>query len=177
MSETPKDKPRPPSLRLTKAPLTEWFRRYATPSPFHKAVQQAARRAGWTPPWDREEQQRTQGAAGGKTGGVVRRWLPDRRRDIVKVVHARLKPRHQYQPYSDESIDAFIEEYRNYLAGCCKGNLLTEGGDDFTSYLPELIFELPQSHQQALMKVGREALIKDMKALGIRSKRRKQRAG
>jgi hypothetical protein len=129
------------------------------------------------PPRLRQMSARDFGKIGGETGGFVRRMIPDRRRDIVKVVHARLKPTYRYQPYSDASIDAFIEEYDNYLAECCKGDRLIEGGDGFASHLPGLIFNLHPTHQQALKKVGRETLIKDMKAIGIRSKRVKHRSG
>jgi hypothetical protein len=173
MSATPK-RARRSKPQASRRPPTDLFKHHATPpSPLHEAMQKAARLAGWIPPWDREEQ----GAAGGKTGGFYRRVLPTWRRDIVKVVHGRLKPAYQNQPYSETSINAFIEGYHNYLAECCKGNPGSKGGDDFASHLPGLIFKLHPTHQQALKSVGRETLLNDLKAVGIRSKLVKRRPG
>ena len=40
-------------------PPKDLFKRYATPpTPLHDAVQRWARKEGWIPPWDHEEQQK-----------------------------------------------------------------------------------------------------------------------
>ena len=88
--------------------LRDLFRCYAIPSPLHKAVQEAARQEGWTPPWDRDgrhEEHRKKRA--GKTSGLVRGWRADLRRTLVQAAHRQLKPTaYQRQPYSEQSIDA-----------------------------------------------------------------------
>jgi hypothetical protein len=74
-------------------------------------------------------------------------------------------------------MNALIDEYRNLVKEGSKGNRLAPSADDFISYLPELLSALSPRDQQALQNVGPDALLKDMKALGIRSKRRLQRPG
>jgi hypothetical protein len=157
--------------------LRDLFRWHAIqPSPFHQAVQDAARQEGWTPPWDREEQ-RAKKKVAGKISGIKRGLRTEWRRTIIGEAYSRLKPRHRVNPYAEESVNALIGEYRNLVEEGCKGNLLAPRADDFISFLPELLSALSQKDQQGLQNVGREALLKDMKALGIRSKRQQQRSG
>jgi hypothetical protein len=84
----------------------------------------------------------------GTASGKKRKFYTDLRRNFVKAAFGRLKKAYQGQPFSDHSIDALQEEYRNLF------------GDDANVLLKSLPF-----------KASRETLIKDMKALGIRSKR------
>ena len=94
--------------------LEDLFRPYGIPpSPLHEVVQEAARRAGWTPPWDREEKQRQKKLAG-KQSGVRRAGLTQIRRSVVKVARTRLKSKRA--PYSNASVDALDEEFRRLVA-------------------------------------------------------------
>jgi hypothetical protein len=160
----------PPKTRSrAKEPRTELrdlFRRYAIPpSPLHEAVQEAALRAGWTPPSQAEKR------AAGKKSGVKRKGRAEIRRYFVKVAFERLKPvAYQMQPYSDDSIDALEVEYRQLLA------------ESLAEAKPEASAERRAEDLRRLMsaapfKADRETLIKDMKQLGIRSRRRKSRSG
>jgi hypothetical protein len=159
--------------------LKDLFSRYAIPpSPLHEAVQAAARQAGWAPPWDREEQhkeQQNKKKMMGKNSGLLRAWYVDLRRSLIPAARTQLKPTNILEPYAVGSIDALKKQYLELLAE--GGNNLTEGGDDFVSLIPSLLAELPKTHRQALTKVGRETLRKDLKAHGIRSKRRIPRSG
>jgi hypothetical protein len=158
--------------------LVDLFKSTSRSSPLQKATQAAARQAGWTPPWDVGEKrnhatQSTAGLLSGLTRGLLRDW----RRTIVLEAHKRLKLQYRVNPYADAPITALIDEYHHLVIEGCKGNRLARPGDDFISYLPALLSDLPTSRQEALKNVGRDTLIKDMKALGIRSKRRKPRIG
>jgi hypothetical protein len=153
----------PPSknrFRMKRKPSTalgELFRWYAIPpTSLHQAVQEAARQEGWTPPWNREEQQNQKKAAGQKSG-FMRGGRTAIRRHFIKTAFKRLEPAYRAQPYSDHSIDALKREYRELLAG-----------DGFDS--AALMSRAP-------FKADRETLKKDLKALGIRSNRQKHRTG
>jgi hypothetical protein len=71
----------------------------------------------------------------------------------------RLKPPYRVQPFSNDSITALELEYRRIL--------VEDVGDNDAELLMSL----------APYKANRETLIKDLKALGIRSQRRKQISG
>jgi hypothetical protein len=159
--------------------LVDLFKWHAIPpSALHQAVQAAARRAGWIPPWNhKKEENRAAQKSAGKTSGIKRSLRVKWRRTIVWEAHRRLRPAHRVNPYADESIKALIDKYRNLVEEGCKGNALAACADDFITVLPELLSALPQKDQGALRNVGREALLKDMKALGIRSKHLPQRSG
>ena len=100
-------------------PPKDLFKRYATPpTPLHDAVQKWARKEGWTPPWDREEQQKEQQhqkKAAGKKSALARGERADLRRLIIQAAYARLNPAQKHQPYSNASIDALKEEYLSLL--------------------------------------------------------------
>jgi hypothetical protein len=152
--------------------LADLFTWYAIPpSALHEVLQAAARQAGWRPPWDLKEKRGNQKSAG-KISGIKRGLRAEVRRTIVREAFRRLKSTPRVNPYADESIKALIFEYHNLVSDGCNGNRLAPSADDFISFLPELLSSLPQTDQQALKNVGREALLKDMKALGIRSRRR-----
>jgi hypothetical protein len=135
-------------------PWVDYFRPYGIPpSPLHEALQKAAMQAGWIPPWDHIEQQNEKVTAG-KQSGYVRANRAAIRRYFVKFAFGRLKPANQMQPYSGHSLNALEAEYRRLLA--------EDGGD------PDVLMSA------APFKMDRQTLIKDLKALGIQSKRRKQ---
>jgi len=144
--------------------LVDLFRWYAIPpSALHEVVQAAARQAGWTPPWDHEEQ-RSKKRNAGKRSGQTRGGLASMRRSLIKVARARLTPEQRRQPYKNDSIEALCEEYRK---------LLDEGsGDDldlrrsaWDDLLPFMLAALSESDRRMLKDVGRETLIKDLKLL------------
>jgi hypothetical protein len=67
--------------KVTAHPFAKFFQSYGIPpTPLHEALQEAARQAGWTAPWDREEQkterdregQKTQKKVAGKKSGSMR---------------------------------------------------------------------------------------------------------
>jgi hypothetical protein len=140
-------------------PWVEYFRPYGIPpSPLHEALQNAAMQAGWIPPWDREQEQ-DQKVVAGKRSGSVRAFRVQTRRFVVKAAFERLKPPYRVQPFSNDSITALELEYRRIL--------VEDVGDNDAELLMSL----------APYKANRETLIKDLKALGIRSQRRKQISG
>ncbi len=171
-------------------PPKDLFKRYATPpTRLHDAVQGRAREAGWTAPWDREEQQKT----AGKKSGRLRAERAEIRRIFVKAAFKGLKPSYQMQPFSNDSIKALQEEYLNLLKLLVKdhdGSDLLMAATLFVektfagqpAYQKQLLAEYrslvgPLITGAAPFKVDRDTLIKDLKALGIRSKRRLQRSG
>jgi hypothetical protein len=138
-------------------PLNDLFRRYGIPpSPLHWAVQEAARQEGWTPPWDREEQQSQKKMAGHKSG-FMRAGRAGIRRHFIKTAFERLPLELRIQATSANSIDALMAEYRKLLA---------EGGFD-----PDLLMST------APFKASRETLKKDLKLLDIHNRHPTQRSG
>ena len=148
--------------------LVDLFRPYGIkPTPLHEAVQEAAKKAGWTAPWDRYAEQLNKKAAGEKSGRA-RAGLAMMRRSLLREAHARLKPARRLHPFSIYSIDDLHEEYLRLLAPDAKNLGLL---------VPLMLAALSENDQQILRKVGRETLIKDLKMLGIRSKRKQQQPG
>ena len=97
------------------ASLKDLFHRFSTPpTPTHAEVQRRAREAGWTPPWDREEQQ-SQKKAAGRNSALVRGGRGEIRLSIIEAAYVRLSPTHKNQPYSEDSIDALREGYLSLL--------------------------------------------------------------
>ena len=81
------------------APPNDLFKRYTTPpTPLHDAAQKWARKEGWTPRWDGEEQKK----AAGKKSGIVRKNRAELRLSIIHAAYSRLKPTYKYQPFSSE---------------------------------------------------------------------------
>jgi hypothetical protein len=145
---------RPDDARMSSS-LRDLFRWYGIPpSLLHAAIQDAAKQAGWTPPWDQEQQTTAKKRAGRKSAGV-RANRASIRRLFVKEAFGRLKRTHQFEPFAGQSLAALTRAYREVLA---------EDGHD-----PTLLMKA------APFKAGRETLKADLKALGIRSKRRAQR--
>ncbi len=80
----------------------------------------------------------------------------------VKAAFDQLKPAYRMEPFADQSIDALEAQYRRVIAET----------DD-----PAAVLDADLLMSAAPFKAGREALINDMKLLGIRSRRKKQRSG
>ena len=166
------------------------FQQHAIPpSPLHEAVQKLARQEGWIPPWDREgqhEEQQSQKKAAGEKSGVIRERRTKLRRHIVGAAYWGLKPAYRNQPYSTTSIEVLREEYlkilhyepNNSLAVMCTlQNRIPDPVFRFCILLLITMSNLPKNDQQMLEKIGKETLIKDLKAIGVRSKRSTQRPG
>jgi hypothetical protein len=148
--------------------LVDLFRPYGiAPTPLHEAVQEAATKAGWIAPWDREDR-KAQNKRAGKRSGAMRAGLAGIRRSLVKEAHARLKPAHRHHPFSTHSIDALHQGYRQ---------LLVPDAKDLGMLVPLMLAALSENNRKMLSKVKRETLRGDLKLLGIRSKRQKQRSG
>jgi hypothetical protein len=99
----------------------------------------------------------------GKASGIKRAKLAERRRSSVLAAFLRLKKAHQTQPYSDESLDALEEELRS---GARHGKFFIE------CYYVRNASEIIQKRTPS-----RDTIIKDLKALGVRSNRHKKRSG
>ena len=149
--------------------LVELFRSYGIPpTPLHEAVQEAATKAGWAAPWDREEQEVAAAAeqlkkrTAGKKSGLVRAGRAKLRLLFVKEAYDRLKPAYRIEPFSEHSIDALQVKYREAIA---------ESGDPAAPFDADLLMSA------APFKADRGTLKKDLIRLGIRSKRRTRRSG
>jgi hypothetical protein len=118
----------------------------------------------------------------GKSSGVRRAKLAKLRQSFVLAAFERLKPKYQMQPFSEEAIDALEKEFRRDLPVDEYGDVVPESrppSDKLMDLLDDdvstLLEEKPGS--ASLYDASRETLKKDLKALGIRSKLRKQRSG
>ena len=142
--------------------LEDLFRPYGIPpSPLHEVVQEAARHAGWTPPWDREEQQRQKKLAG-KQSGVRRAGLTQIRRSVVKVARTRLKSKRA--PYSNASVDALDEEFRRLVADGGKNCAsLARDKRDLCLLVPLMLGSLSGAERQKLETTSRDTLLNDLK--------------
>ncbi len=143
-------------LSMPKAPLWRWFIPYfnlyaVPPTDLHEAIQEAAVRAGWSPPWH-SHRLRAQKKVAGKRSGSLRGGRQAIRRHFVEVAFSRLKPAFRAQPYSDHTLDELRREYRNLFPEADRNLLM----------------------QTAPFKASRETLKNDLKKLGIRSKRRQK---
>jgi hypothetical protein len=149
--------------------LVDLFRPYGIPpTPLHEAVQKAATKAGWTAPWDREEQEVATAAqtlkkrTAGKKSGQMRALRAELRLHFVKEAFRRLKPTHQKEPFSEHSIDALQVKYREVIA---------ESDDPAVSHDADLLMSA------APFKADRDTLKNDLILLGIRSQGSKRRSG
>jgi hypothetical protein len=149
--------------------LVDLFRPYGiAPTPLHEAVQEAATKAGWAAPWDREEQEVAAAAeklkkmTAGKKSGLVRAGRAALRLAFVKEAYGRLKPAYRMEPFSEHSMDALQAKYREVIA---------ESDDPAAPYDADLLMSA------APFKADRDTLKKDLILLGIRSKRRRRHSG
>jgi hypothetical protein len=108
---------------------------------------------------ENENQQRK----AGRKSGSVRGRRTEIRRFFVKAAFKRLPRAFQGHPFSDSTIDALQEE-------CLKTPSAVN--EDFDKYIDILL-----AGEHLTKPVPRDTLIKDLKALGIRSKRRVTRSG
>lgn len=128
--------------------------------------------------------------AAGKSSGATRAKLAKLRQFFVLAAFERLKPTYQYEPFSDYSIDALVKEFRRRPKPNPNLHLDPPLGeyesivsrrpaysDRLMGLLDEAISVLLEGKAGRLYGASRETLIKDLKALGIRSKRRVHRSG
>lgn len=149
--------------------LVDLFRPYGiAPTPLHEAVQKAAIEAGWTAPWDRDEQEAAVAAeklkkrTAGKKSGLVRAVRAALRLPFVQEAYDRLKRAYQKEPFSELSMDELQVKYREVIA---------ESDDPAAPYDADLLMSA------APFKADRDTLKKDLIRLGIRSKGGKRRSG
>ena len=123
----------------------------------------------------------------GKRSGVKRAKIAVLRRFFVLSAFERLKAIHRIQPFSLASIDALVEEFRRSHQQDSRLQLLEPRLSDDEVVVKRLQYP-PSERSNALLdeavtialelkgemlaSVNRETLIKDLKALGIRSKNR-----
>jgi hypothetical protein len=124
----------------------------------------------------------------GRASGIKRAKMCRVRRFWVLSAFEKLKPTHQKQPYSSESINALEEEFRNPSLGQDPLPQLDPPLGEYESVLDpswpvpseklmRMMFEMRDdldvdlSTMQSIRRASRETLIRDLKALGVRSKR------
>ena len=118
----------------------------------------------------------------GKSSGLRRAKLAKLRQFMVLCAFQRLKPTYQMQPFSEEAIDALEEELRGGPRSD-EDEVVIPRRRVFSDKREELLLReaisvlLERKPGQPWRYASRETLIKDLKALGIRSKIRKQRSG
>ena len=134
----------------------------------------------------------------GKSSGVKRAKLARLRRFLVLSAFEGLKPTYQLQPFSDAAIDALEEKFRRSSENISNSDLNLDlplddyetivrpsprHSDKWQALFDEFINMMMCEHIvdfadfASLRRASRDTLIKDLKALGIRSKYRKQRSG
>ena len=128
----------------------------------------------------------------GKASGIARANLTWVRRFLVLSAFERLELKNQVQPYSSELIDALEDEFSspkvfNPFPQLEPPLLHYESVVNPAARVPseklmamiddELVDLLKKGIPEFVRQASRETLISDLKALGIRSKRRKQRSG
>jgi hypothetical protein len=134
--------------------LTEYLEPWGfPPTPLHEAMRQAAKRAGWTPPYDLE-QLKVHRIKAGKRSGIIRGGRAELRRSLLLAAREGLKPKHRKNPYADESIDALQEKFRS---------LFYEG--DHGLLVSVMLESLSPADRGVLKKTKRETLIADLKTL------------
>jgi hypothetical protein len=126
----------------------------------------------------------------GKASGIRRAKLAKVRRYYVLSAHEQLEPKYRNQPYSSEALDALEKEFHNptkdeFVYSITNAHELAEGGrrvgkarrpasERLLAMLDDVVPIICEGIGGSLRKVSRETLIKDLKALGIRSKRRQR---
>jgi hypothetical protein len=127
----------------------------------------------------------------GKRSGIKRAKIARLRQLFVLAAFEKLKRANQIQPFATESIDVLQEERRKSPQPSSNLELALDEyqtivpprshshSDKFWALCDEVFDTLIKDNVDfaSLRTVKRETLIKDLKALGIKSSRRKQRSG
>jgi hypothetical protein len=136
--------------------LRELFRGYPIPpSSLHQALQDAAILEGWTPPWEREEQNAKKKIAG-KKSGISRQGLAQIRRSFLTLARMRVSPEHRRTPYSGASLAAVTREYHALLA--------KDVGDP-DPLIAGLHSALSPTDRISLRRASDDTLLKDLKII------------
>jgi len=136
--------------------LTEYLNPWGyPPTELHEAMREAAKRAGWIPPWHGEEQRGKKREAG-KRSGRSRAGLAQIRSSLVNLARAQLTGEQRRSPYSKASINALREKYRN---------LLTKDVNDPDVVLATILSLLSETDRKSLKNASHETLKKDVKSI------------
>jgi hypothetical protein len=127
------------------------------PSPSQQVLWEAAKEAGWKPPWEFKDQTQQKKKAG-KKSGISRGGRMEIRRSLVYNAHTQLKPKYQRNPYSNTSLEALRRKY---------DHLLTRNADDpeLDPILSGILSALTPADRRALKKASDDTLIADLKAI------------
>lgn len=125
----------------------------------------------------------------GKASGIKRANLAKLRRYFVLSAYEQLQPKYRNQPYSLEALDALEKEFRNptrneFIYSIANADELALGGrrvgaarrpssERLDAMRDDVLPILLEGTVGSLRNVSRETLVKDLKALGIKSKRSK----
>jgi hypothetical protein len=123
-----------------------------------------------------------------KASGIRRAKLAQLRRYFVLCAHEQLQAKYRNQPYSLEALDALEKEFRNptqneFVYSITDARDLAAGGrrvgtatrppsEKLEAMLDDVVPIVLEGIGPSLREVSRDTLIKDLKALGIKSKRR-----
>ena len=132
----------------------------------------------------------------GKSSGVKRAKLAALRRFLVLTAFEELKPTYRAQPFSDKSIKALVKQFRTPPTSSPDPDFdsplaeyetivrpLPAHSDKWEGMMMEIIDRdmrgdsVDVANYVSLRRASRDTIIKDLKVLGIRSKRRKQHSG
>jgi hypothetical protein len=126
----------------------------------------------------------------GKRSGIKRAKIARLRQLIVRGAFEKLKRANQIQPFATESIDKLQEELRKSPQPSSNLDLTLDeyetivaprkpNSDKYWAIFDEVFDTLIKegTDSASLRTVKHETLLKDLKALGIKSSRRKQRSG
>lgn len=143
------------SAKTQSSQLRDLFDHVIPPSPLHQAVQDAARQAGWSPPWERPDETHNRKKAG-KRSGISREGRKQIRRSLVILARNRLSPELRRTPYANDAFDALRMEYRH---------LLSKGADDPDPIISGILSALSETDRKRLKKAGDDTLKKDLQAI------------
>jgi hypothetical protein len=142
----------------TKQPATalrDLFEHVIPPSPLHQAIQDAAREAGWSPPWELPDQTASRKKAG-KSSGASRKGRKEIRRSLLTLARMQLSPEHRRTPYSDAAFEALRTQYEH---------LLSKGSDDPDPLISGILSALSATDRKWLKKASDDTLKKDLQAI------------
>lgn len=122
------------------------------PSPLHQALQDAAIQAGWSSPWELEQEK----IKAGKSSGRRRAGRAQLRQSLLIYARLRLSPDHRRTPYANDALEALRKEY---------DNLLSKGADDPDPIVAGIHSALSATDRKWLKKASDETLKKDLQAI------------
>jgi hypothetical protein len=152
----PRSKNRPRAVTPQRSSWVDYFRWDGIPpTRLHEALQDGARQAGWTAPWELKDQ-KPQKKKAGKRSGISRGGRMEIRRSLVYNALRQLNPKHQTKPYSNTSLEALRRKY---------DHLLTRNADDPDPILSGILSALTPADLKALKRASDDTLLSDLKAI------------